>query len=411
MVAEEEEEVLESPVPATKPLAKSTTPLEPFEQKMQGIAEQATAPLEEQIMQLRSQVTALEARLAAKSEREESFFTTAEVASFAFDLEPTEIPMWLTIHFLPAVLHRCPLAHEIVTLDEEQWLRVKHQPAYIAATSWLARAVKAALLREKPHVKRFYNSLLEQPAVVTCGRALVLAIRAIPIFAVGAEQTIFLEALESKAYFVEGMAVVDAKLAASQLKRDFELLATQGIVGTSPIALLNKAIEKMPASLAAEAKELRTKIFTAQTLGQPIFSYEQLSALIAGHVSAATPTRPLALAAERKCVICGATGHDLKTCSAKCDTCHLNFCPGARGKACVVAAEQPPSGVRNALNLPLPEHLAQKLIKAHTEYHAKPAGPTASAAEAGSLLTSAVAYDAIVANVGAAHVGPYLHPH
>jgi hypothetical protein len=53
------------------------------------------------------------------------------------------------------------------------------------------------------------------------------------------------------------MAVVDAKLAASQLKKDYELLAQNGAVGNSPLAFLFKMIDKMPLSLEKEKKELR----------------------------------------------------------------------------------------------------------------------------------------------------------
>ena len=39
---------------------------------------------------------------------------TTKNAAFAFDLDPPEIPAWLTIHFLPAVKARYSLAYDIV---------------------------------------------------------------------------------------------------------------------------------------------------------------------------------------------------------------------------------------------------------------------------------------------------------
>ena len=73
----------------------------------------------------------------------------------------------------------------------------------------------------------------------------MLEIRAIPVFAISAEQNSFQKTLTSKAYFTPGMDVVDAKLAASQFKRDYELLAQRGAVGNSEEALAYAMIEKI----------------------------------------------------------------------------------------------------------------------------------------------------------------------
>ena len=54
-----------------------------------------------------------------------------------------------------------------------------------------------------------------------------------PAFEVSAEQTSFKDDLDSRNYFVEGMSVVALKLAASQIKKDHELLAKSGIVGNA----------------------------------------------------------------------------------------------------------------------------------------------------------------------------------
>ena len=110
----------------------------------------------------------------------------------------------------------------------------------------------------------FYDSLIRKPHIVSCGRALVLAIRDIPIFAVGAEQTAFKEQFDKKPYL---------------------LRAGHG----------------------------------AGHAGQPIFDFEQLAALIAGYVSSAAGYS--AASAFRngrglKCVICGESGHDHRTCKA-----------------------------------------------------------------------------------------------
>ena len=157
----------------------------------------------------------------------------------------TRVPDGCCIHFMPAVRSRNALAHAIVAYDDETWATVKGEAENAAATQWLARAVKCALLRDKPYVKKFYNALLETPDVVSCGRSLVLAIRNIPAFEVSAEQTSFKDDLDSRNYFVEGMSVVDLKLAASQIKKDHELLAKSGIVGNAPITLLNKPSTEM----------------------------------------------------------------------------------------------------------------------------------------------------------------------
>lgn len=156
-----------SPMPTTKPLLdKPTTPTSrtSLEKKMLQIVHQELQPVQAHIARLQEQllraqevqipallerIANFEAHLAAR--RPDDFFTTAEVTSFSFDLSPPEIPMWLAIFFLPAVLNKYPLAHEIVTMDDATWASVKHRQEYRTATSWLARAVKAALLRDQPH--------------------------------------------------------------------------------------------------------------------------------------------------------------------------------------------------------------------------------------------------------------------
>ena len=75
--------------------------------------------------------------------------------------------------------------------------------------------------------------------------------------------------------------------AAAQFKKDHELLAEAGAVGSSPETLLYALIDKMPPSMVKEAADLRTKISDAQILKQPLLTYEQLTALVAGKVHAA----------------------------------------------------------------------------------------------------------------------------
>ena len=75
-----------------------------------------------------------------------------------------------------------------------------------------------------------------------------------------------------------------------QLEKDFSLLP-EGTRGAKH-ALLFKLLEKMEMipSLQAEAKSLRTDIWKADTMGTPVYTSDQLIALIAMHVSKALPT-------------------------------------------------------------------------------------------------------------------------
>ena len=147
---------------------------------------------------------------------------------------------------------------------------IKDEPSYADATTWLARAVKVALDRSSDHVKRFYNTLLEKPAVVICGRALVKEIKCIPAFAIDDEQFDFKDGVGTKEYLIEGMTVGAAKLAASEFKKDHELLVASGLMGSAPELLLYNLIDKMPASLDKEAKALRSKISDAKIFGDNV---------------------------------------------------------------------------------------------------------------------------------------------
>ena len=174
----------------------------------------------------------------------------------------------------------------------------------------------------------------------------------------------------SKAYFTPGMDVVDAKLAASQFKRDYELLAQRGAVGNSEEALAYAMIEKIQPFLAKHAEELRKDIFTAQTLGKPIYTHAQLSALIAGYVDAAKPLETN-VSESRKCNICGEPGCHPGKCKAKCPKCNLNCCNGARGEPCEVMRTEAPTEAtsKNANGFKKPSWCLEKLIAAHTKYH------------------------------------------
>ena len=378
--------------------------VESLQQQLQGLQE-----LAQQVPVLLDRLHLVEAQLAAR--RNDDFFTTAEVNSFLFDLEPTEIQMWAHIHFLPAVRAKHFLAHEITQYSDEKWRDAKHLPECVSATQWLARAIKAALQRDKPYVKRFYNMLLEQRDIVMCGRTLMLTILGIPVFEVGPEQTTFANNLETHVYFTEGMSVVDAKLAASQLKKDFELLAQRGVVGNSPITLLTKLIDKMPASLQKMADDFKTDIFKAQTLGKDVYTYDQLSALIAGIVNQApVPQANGAFKGVSKCNICG-KDHHTTACKDKCPECKNQCCPGARGEECVVCADEVPSNVKGFNGRVLQDFLQKCLVKSHAEYHKSDGGNGGPAAHT-SLLASAVASDALTGAVStnnALHEGPKLH--
>lgn len=362
-----------------------------------------------------SGVSQLEGTVAALQNRpSEGFFTTAEVESFTHDLDPIETPTWLAIHFQPAVKHRNLHAYEISQCDAETWAQVKTMTVYVAADAWLARAIKAALIRTAPNVKRFYNDLAKTPSVAESGWALLDKIRKIPMFTIGDEQLEFAGDVATKPYFICGMTRTDAKLACDQFEKDHKLLVEAGAAGNSPVTLLYALLDKLPESeqLEKEKKELKTMIARAQILKAPMLTYEQLSALVAAAVSNAPPA-PVANAANGnrarvQCPVCGEMGHTFHTCTLKCMTCKFNFCPGRfQGDKCVVNTTEPvPAQVKNALpNGFIHEGLRNKLVEANAKYNAKTnPGPSASAAE----LACAVAHDLQTA---AAHVGPVLQKH
>ena len=86
---------------------------------------------------------------------------------------------------------------------------------------------------------------------------------------------------------------------------------------------------------------------------------------------AARPPALASAATALKCKACGKAGHTHETCTAVCKDCKLNFCPGVRNEKCVVAAKEPPANVLNANKWPLPKHLQDKLVSAHTARHTR----------------------------------------
>ena len=103
-----------TPEPVTKPLRTaedgSPSPLgaarTSLALKVKGMVQ---AEVDAIMAPLLNRIEFLEAQLSKR--QKDDFFTTAEVTAFAFNLEPTEIPMWLSTHFLPAVLGRNPRVH------------------------------------------------------------------------------------------------------------------------------------------------------------------------------------------------------------------------------------------------------------------------------------------------------------
>ena len=139
----------------------------------------------------------------------------------------------------------------------------------------------------------------------------------------------------------------------------------------------------MPRSLSTEAKDLRNELFSAQTLGKPIFTFDQLSTLIAGYVSNADPVletnaadgqgRGSGVSSGGPCSCCGKPDHGWWKCKLVCGTCKLAFCPGRlQGKACVVHTADPvPDEVLNALPIPkqIPPGLHAQLVVANAKFN------------------------------------------
>ena len=80
----------------------------------------------------------------ACEERESGYFGSAEIMSMMTDLEPADTADWLRI-FAARLRHRYPLAYDILTLEDDEWLSVSGDPSNLRADSMIACAIMACL--------------------------------------------------------------------------------------------------------------------------------------------------------------------------------------------------------------------------------------------------------------------------
>ena len=250
--------------------------------------------LSEQLSNLLPIIASLQA--ADHSRSSDSFFLSAELATMQMDLDPASIPEKLTL-FAGRLRFRNRLAYEILTYTDAQWAALMHQPVYTDADEITSRALMAILVPEAPHVKRFLGDLAKSPDIMASGRALFIAIQSLTSFELCEEAFDFEELFKSNAYFIAGQTIVQAKLAADQLEKDFALLP--GAMRAAPHALLYALLDKMALipSLVAESKSLRADIWKRSQMGKATYTYKQLAGLVAMHVSKAPPIpiRPIAV--------------------------------------------------------------------------------------------------------------------
>ena len=145
-------------------------------------------------------------------------------------------------------------------------------------------------------------------------------------------------------------------------------------------------LDKVPKTeaLSKKAVEWRDKVTESEICSTAApYTHEQLTALIALAVSKEPPPiraaeTSAAFDFARDCVVCGKPGHDHRSCKATCNTCNLNYCPGA---PCAVAAKEVPKDIKNDNKRSLYGPLHDKLVAAHAKWHAD-GKPTTSSAEA-----------------------------
>jgi hypothetical protein len=299
----------------------------------------------------------------------DSFFTTAEIDSMKTNLEPADVTDWLTL-FSTRLYLKNPTAYEILSKTDEQWAAIRSNPTITKADSLTARAIMACLKPDAPHVKRLMRKLVKQPELMASGHALFTTLQAAKMFEVGEEEYDFQKAFSTKIYFKPGGSIVDNKLAAEQMEKEFKMLPAgiQGARHALLYALLDK-MEMVP-SLQKEAKSLRGDIWKADVLNQSTFSFDGLASLVSIHMSkVAAHETNASNAFKTKCVNCGTDKHSWRECKAKCGSCSLPFCPGAYGKPCAAAAEEAPTLVKNAIGNPVPDWILKKLMAKHRELH------------------------------------------
>jgi hypothetical protein len=298
----------------------------------------------------------------------DSFFSSAEIASMKTDLEPTEIDDWLII-FSTLLFHKNTTAYEILSYSEEQWVMLRDDPTITKADSMTARAMMACFNGESLYVKRLRRKLAKQPSLMASGHALFHTLQDTKAFEVGEEEYDFQKAFSTKLYFQPGQSIMVNKLAAEKMEKDFKLMPAgiQGARHALLYALLDK-MEMIP-SLLKEAKSLRGDIWKADVLKQPTYTFDALASLAAIHMSKVGPLTTNSTDTAKRCINCGRTGHNWRECKAKCSKCALPFCPATYGKPCAASADTVPDEIYNAIGKPVPDWIKAKITARHKELH------------------------------------------
>jgi hypothetical protein len=358
-------------------------------QKMMAAMAQQNQALQAELIAMKS---------APQSSVRNEFFATSEIASLQTDLAPADKDAWLTEFASRLKLFARP-SFEILALSDEEWMvKQQYDPTSIQADSLTARALLACLKKDADHVKQFNNKYAGRPSIKDSGRALFIALSNFQPFEIGEEEIDYKAEFDKKIFFTAGAPSITNKLAASTLKNEFLLLPEGERAARN--ALLYKMLDKMllaAPSLADAEKTYRRDIRKAETLGQPVYTFEQLASLVASELAKVPAASAIANASfsSNKCLGCGKLGHIARNCKEKCATCHNFFCPGRLpAKKCMVQSSEPiPAEVPNAIGI-MPEKLRLRLVEAHEKYHAGE-GLSTSAAEFGAVASCAVCWDAM----------------
>ena len=335
--------------------------------------------------------------------------TTKQCDGLLTSLEPPEIDLWIAL-FISMVKANYPAAGLLLSLDASEARVALSNPEYAAANLWVAIQIRSCLNPKATQVLLVVQRA-HKMQVLDCGYRFLCLISDIQRVSLGGAQRLLEAKFKAAAFLRPGLSLLDVQLASSKFVAAWNLLPR---VSTRHNAIIDDFLLKVPES----HKDLREKLQDDVLRGEVYKNgptFEDIVTLVGIALEkAASPTpHPEAHVTEtdiaeanaaalvsrtpagqgqreqtpRICLNCGDPKHDHKACTAKCNDCQLGFCPGVRGKSCVVnAAAKPGSNIKNAIGKVMPASLLSRLQKEWTKKHPAEASAEADVTEVDTLI-------------------------